>query len=234
MAQLTCPGCGAAAQPDASRCDYCTSALVKIACPSCLGGLFEGMRFCPHCGTRATRAPGDETSTIRCPGCKGAMTPARVGAIALHECHECVSCWLSAETFVELCTGRELRGAVAAAVAARVEGPNKRGAAGVRYRPCPLCGKLMNRSNFAKRSGIVIDVCKGHGVWFEHQELRGVLEFIERGGLERARAMDHEREAAELRALRSQLRDRPRDRGTDGGASEPTSDALDVIWSLLD
>ena len=33
----------------------------------------------------------------------------------------------------------------------------------VGYVPCPECGQMMNRKNFASCSGVVIDWCRGHG-----------------------------------------------------------------------
>lgn len=57
----------------------------------------------------------------------------------------------------------------------------------VRYVACPVCKKIMNRSNFAHRSGVVIDSCKGHGVWLEAGELGRALGFIDSGGLDRLR-----------------------------------------------
>jgi Zn-finger nucleic acid-binding protein len=60
----------------------------------------------------------------------------------------------------------------------------------VRYVPCPDCGKLMNRVNFGRRSGIVVDACAQHGTWFDADELRRVVEFVRDGGLERARAQE--------------------------------------------
>ena len=53
----------------------------------------------------------------------------------------------------------------------------------------------MNRVNYARRSGVVLDVCKAHGLWFDQDELRRVLAFIASGGLDRAR----EREIEELK-----------------------------------
>jgi hypothetical protein len=49
----------------------------------------------------------------------------------------------------------------------------------------------MNRFNFAHLSGVIVDVCKGHGIWFDADELRRIVEFIRGGGLVRAR--EHER-----------------------------------------
>ena len=72
----------------------------------------------------------------------------------------------------------------------------------VRYVPCPQCGQLMNRVNFARCSGIVVDVCKGHGTWFDRDELREIVEFIRGGGLDLAR----QKEKRELEFEREQLR----------------------------
>jgi Zn-finger nucleic acid-binding protein len=75
--------------------------------------------------------------------------------------------------------------------------------ADVRYRPCPSCGALMMRRNFAGRSGVLVDVCRPHGVWFDANELTAVLMFVASGGLrevERAAAEEAKRELAERRA----------------------------------
>ena len=64
----------------------------------------------------------------------------------------------------------------------------------VRYIACPTCGKSMNRQAFGRISGVVVDVCKNHGVWFDPGELGEVIRFVEQGGLARER----ERELAEL------------------------------------
>jgi Zn-finger nucleic acid-binding protein len=73
----------------------------------------------------------------------------------------------------------------------------------VRYRPCAVCRQLMNRKNFGGRSGVVVDVCSLHGLWFEHGELEAVIAFVERGGLAQARRDQdaRERQAASFRAF---------------------------------
>jgi Zn-finger nucleic acid-binding protein len=52
----------------------------------------------------------------------------------------------------------------------------------VRYRPCPSCGDLMNRSLQGKRSGVVVDRCRDHGLWLDAGELRQLLEWARAGG----------------------------------------------------
>jgi Zn-finger nucleic acid-binding protein len=42
----------------------------------------------------------------------------------------------------------------------------------------------MTRMNFGRHSGIVVDVCRSHGTWFDRGELDAVLEFVRAGGIE--------------------------------------------------
>ena len=60
----------------------------------------------------------------------------------------------------------------------------------------------MNRINFARCSGVIVDVCRGHGTWFDASELREIVEFIRGGGLElapkREREIESERERLRL------------------------------------
>ena len=48
----------------------------------------------------------------------------------------------------------------------------------------------MNRVNFARSSGVILDICKADGVWFDREELRRVVEFVRAGGLEISRERD--------------------------------------------
>lgn len=58
----------------------------------------------------------------------------------------------------------------------------------------------MNRFNFAGCSGVILDSCRPHGVWFDPEELRGIVAFIRGGGLDVAR--EKERSALELERRR--------------------------------
>jgi Zn-finger nucleic acid-binding protein len=50
----------------------------------------------------------------------------------------------------------------------------------------------MNRVNFGKRSGVIVEVCKPHGVWFEKGELTRAIEFVAGGGLVETKRRDEE------------------------------------------
>jgi Zn-finger nucleic acid-binding protein len=124
-----------------------------------------------------------------------------IGNTAVHECSECGGYWVERSVFESLCSSKEEQATVLAFDRTRARagaGEDK-----IRYVPCPKCGELMNRSNFARSSGVVIDICKQHGVWFDADELTKVIEFIQIGGASIAR----EREKLDIEEQRSRLRE---------------------------
>lgn len=100
------------------------------------------------------------------------------------ECLNCDGIWLDSETFDRICTNSESR---AALLSRPLPQPPAARAPRITYRPCVRCGKMMNRVNFARLSGTVIDVCKGHGTFLDSGELHAIVAFIQGGGLERVR-----------------------------------------------
>jgi Zn-finger nucleic acid-binding protein len=53
----------------------------------------------------------------------------------------------------------------------------------VTYIDCPVCQRLMNRINFASRSGVIADQCREHGIWLDGGELRQIMEWMKAGGM---------------------------------------------------
>jgi Zn-finger nucleic acid-binding protein len=138
------------------------------------------------------------------------MRHVQIGETGLLECERCDAVWLEAAVFERLCADREAQAAVLHRFGGRPAGP----IGPVRYRKCVRCGKMMNRVNFGKASGTVVDVCRGHGTFLDAGELHAIVTFIEGGGLERAR----ERQIADLKEQEQRLRELElramRDRGT--------------------
>ena len=200
---LNCPNCGAAISSDSPQCRYCESKLATVACPSCFGMMFIGSKFCPHCGAAPAEATAAPLSVLKCPRCKIDMTSVTIGAEPMRECERCGGLWVEVAVFEKICANKEEQSAVlgGASVApphpvSMSSQPNQ-----ISYAPCPQCGQLMNRINFARCSGVVVDVCKGHGTWFDRDELREIVEFVRGGGLEVSR----QREKTELEFQREQL-----------------------------
>jgi Zn-finger nucleic acid-binding protein len=204
---LNCPNCGAGIASDKTQCEFCQTRLKTVACPNCLGLMFFGSKYCGHCGAATVIAESRSDQALgNCPRCNKALKALAIDHISLRECDHCGGVWSEAETFEKICLEREEQSATLAFFGSRpLPEPGK---TPIRYVACPECKLLMNRSNFARSSGVIIDLCKDHGVWFDAGELPKIIEFIENGGLARARekekiALDEERE--KIREERRQL-----------------------------
>jgi Zn-finger nucleic acid-binding protein len=199
---LNCPGCGAPTASDAAGCAYCGSVLSTVACPTCFATMFVGSRYCPRCGAEAVREILDEDSPS-CAECREEMRAVRVGAISFRECAGCGSVWMDGEAFERMCGDREQQTGIRSYVFALTRPDGVGGRATVRYRRCPRCARFMNRTNFARRSGVILDVCKDHGVWFDHGELGRLAAFIDAGGMAVARERDREQQRLDEEARRA-------------------------------
>ena len=197
---LNCPNCGAATSTEAPICQFCGSRLATVACPSCFAMMFIGSKHCQRCGAAAAVPKIKEAKGRNCPRCKVEMVLATIGSTAVLECERCLGLWLDVTSFAKICADREQQSAVlgSASIAPThaVYETSK-----VNYAPCPECSQLMNRINFARCSGVIVDVCKGHGTWFDRDELSHIVEFIRDGGLEASRA----REKNEIKEERRRL-----------------------------
>jgi Zn-finger nucleic acid-binding protein len=180
--------------------------------------LFAGSRHCPHCGARGARAEST-SGELPCPRCGTALHAARVGDADVHDCAACGGIWLDADTFHAVTADRERQSAVLAFAPPLDRAQNA--AETVRYAPCPRCRGMMNRLNFARVSGVVVDTCRQHGTWFDRDELRRIVEFIQGGGLEAARHREKIKLEDERRHLermkqslyRTEVADAPRGAG---------------------
>lgn len=185
---------------EATRCSHCHSRLATIACPSCFGMMFVGAKFCSHCGARADRKEVARSKPHPCPRCQSETKAIVVGTTDLRECPRCEGLWADTAALQHIVASHEQQAAVLG-VAMALPTSHSMPLEKVRYLPCPVCRKLMNRVNFAKCSNVIVDVCKGHGTWFDKDEFRRIVEFIRAGGFERARA----NEMAELERQRRQV-----------------------------
>ena len=202
---LNCPNCGAGVASDKTKCQFCRSRLKTMACPSCVGLMFEGSKYCGHCGARAVEtAVLDEAKLGDCPRCKIKLNLLQIAETSMRECERCDGLWADVETFEHLCQKREEQSAVLGFMSDRVR--NAESLETISYVPCPDCKQLMNRSNFAHASGVIIDTCRKHGVWFDADELPKIIEFIQKGGMDLVR----KREKMEIEAERDQLRNEQR------------------------
>lgn len=196
---LRCPGCGGFLDAGVRRCSYCSIELASIRCWRCFELSFAGSEHCRRCGA-VLGLEGDMGATdFRCPGCDGdELHLIDVGEHRIEECPACTGVMLDHDTLTRLTQRREAEAGmrVLGAKRAKLEvGP-------VRYRKCPKCEQVMTPRNFGRRSGVIVDVCTDHGVWFDANELTAVLEFVATGGLADSRQRDIDDAKAELRRRR--------------------------------
>ncbi len=166
--------------------------------------MFLGSKFCGHCGERASTVDlVEDEKAGDCPRCKQRLQSLKLDTTSIRECLKCGGFWASIETFEDVCADKDQQSAVLNFISAH---PIASPIAPIKYVPCPDCEQLMNRSNFARSSGVIIDLCKQHGVWFDRDELPKIIEFIDGGGLARSR----EKEKIALQEERGRLRDEQR------------------------
>jgi Zn-finger nucleic acid-binding protein len=246
-----CGSCGAHVASDAAGCSYCGAEIVRddsqlsLICPECHGRNAEASRFCTACGVAFSPEPVKvEGYELPCPVCGCLMPPRAVGGIGINECGTCNGIWAPMDRLDQLINRAieaQRAGKVlpAASHHPRVRGGNP-AAQGVAYRKCPECEAFMQRRNFRKTSGVIIDRCRNHGTWLDADELEKITGFVLTGGNPKADNVmkDVDRQAAaavksmRLAHLESSTRRSAYSSGSAGGVFGRT--LVGVLRGLLD
>jgi Zn-finger nucleic acid-binding protein len=136
-----------------------------------------------------------------CPDCKRPFVARQAGVAGFSECPRCGGLFLTRESFDAV-----VKDAATREHARALDDPPPATPApehGFHYRPCPVCRKFMNRSNFGGGSGVIVDVCGPHGVFLDRGELTRIVDFVEKGGWEKVRKREKDRMEEEISALES-------------------------------
>jgi Zn-finger nucleic acid-binding protein len=166
--------------------------------------MFLGSKHCHRCGAAAASRADAEMEARRCPRCKIDMQSMTIGSTRVRECDDCSGLWLDVSSFEKICADREEQSAVLGTASPAAPHSISENPAKITYAPCPECTQLMNRINFARCSGVIVDICKRHGIWFDRDELSRIIEFIREGGLEASRAKEKAGLEDERRLLRQE------------------------------
>ena len=207
---LRCGSCGAHAAAEAAECEFCGAAIVRdkrklsLICPECYAQNSNDSRFCAACGVGFQPNRVETVGVdLPCPACRCLMPVRQVAGIAINECTECNGLWVSGGKFDQLIDR------AAAARDTNFETPTLRRKSGnpmrqrVQYRSCPECASMMQRRNFRKVSGVILDVCSDHGTWLDADELEAIGGYILSGGRPGAEQFVREQKAAELERVRT-------------------------------
>ena len=189
VAALVCRHCGGAVGAEDATCPWCAAALderdrrASTLCPACFARIEDEARHCRACGIAI--APQHLTplrAGAACPRCAGGLRLRDLGPTDVVECSSCEGLWLEPRAFEDVCREARARPDVVLPGAEAVPRASIMDQE-VTYIPCLTCGELMQRRQFRhvqRASGVVIDVCREHGVWLDHSELENVVAFVRR------------------------------------------------------
>ncbi len=197
---LRCPSCGAAAREGDRACAHCGSLLSTRRCVVCFALSPRDAEKCVRCGALLP-AEALRAATGICPDCKAALVARQAGVAGFSECPRCGGLFLTRESFDAVAKDAATRERARA-----LDEPPPGAAApekGFHYRPCPVCRKFMNRSNFGGGSGVIVDACGPHGAFLDRGELTRIVDFIEKGGWEKVKKREKDRMEEEISALES-------------------------------
>jgi Zn-finger nucleic acid-binding protein len=166
-------------------------------CEHCGKDINMRYRKCPVCGGQ--QQENFEFLPPECPRCNTALVLHVVDGEEYDICPKCSGMWLDRHEFHSATREQNVYNTCNAK--GEYHQPPLHAPDG--YIPCVRCGKLMNRRNFGKISGIIIDKCSRHGVWLDAGELEKIQHFIADGGLERAQDREIQRNRADLKELAS-------------------------------
>ncbi len=157
--------------------------------------------ICPLCGGRQSEKL--EPIPPMCPRCKVSLNTTVSKGEEYHICPACGGVWLDRTEFHRVTTEYDVYRKE------NFETEYKREPAKdpVEYIPCVRCGKLMNRGNFRRISGVMIDECGKHGVWLDSGELEKIRHFIADGGLDRAQDREIEKNRVKIEEVASDVSD---------------------------
>lgn len=214
---VRCSSCGAPKQDADAACRYCSAAFtlhekdMHTTCPSCLTRVSDTGRFCHKCGEAINpETKLGEQSLIACPACPehpNLISREFQGKrVAMFECDQCAGMWFGHESFdiaKKKILSERANDAIQALVKTRESGLGERlEIEGFKYRKCPECKTLMNRKNYGGRSGVIIDICRHHGLWFDANELSAILLWLKNGGDQIAALADEEKRKLEAQVTK--------------------------------
>lgn len=102
-----------------------------------------------------------------CPVCQIPMLVLELDSVEIDHCTQCGGIWLDSGELEQLFEDKKQADALINSFKTR---ENVR----ENLRPCPICGKKMEKA--AASSSIIIDRCtKHHGLWFDNNELKTIL-----------------------------------------------------------
>lgn len=190
---IRCSSCGGSRAPNAHACTYCGAAFtlrerdLTAMCASCGGRASQRDSFCTHCGDPIVHGEqAARTGDKYCPVCVAhpLLVHRNLNAVALMECPSCGGVWLDKASFAHLAAEARDQARTQGRSLVHKHPTTVRPQKGPAYRRCVECDTVMQRKNYGRKSGVIVDVCAKHGIWFDLHEMEEVLGWLRAGGVE--------------------------------------------------
>ncbi len=149
-------------------------------CPHCDKPVAIDARLCVHCNGPLFDL-GESVKEPVCPRCRQPLKIVEIeGNDQAEVCTQCNGLWLDVQNFKRTTNPER----VPQEYIDSKQHWHRPSDNQVQYVSCARCGRLMNRENFSRISGIMIDRCRDHGGGLDSGELERIRLFIGSGGLE--------------------------------------------------
>jgi Zn-finger nucleic acid-binding protein len=227
-----CSSCGGLVREASRRCNYCGSPVATVRCGRCFMMNIPEAIHCIGCGAELGLMPIDQegSDTGACPRCRTRHLDAfESNDGKIYDCPSCGGQFIPHSVLKELL---ERYRSCELALPQRLR-PHNPLTEKVTYLPCPQCRELMLRRNFGRISGVIVDVCSVHGIWFDVGEVPRILGFIAQGGIRLGEAIQAEEQRARA-SLQMGALDAPS--SVLAACAEPTSwdDAYEAVRSFVE
>ncbi len=164
------------------RCSFCSAPLPK-----------KGL-ICEYCGKRNpinlesfSYKEVDFNKNILCPVCNERLKKINIGNkenFMLMHCAKCDGIFIKMEELEKLLETKDNRAKIVDIQMLNfiTNHPRFEIEKKIIYKKCPVCKKEMIRKNYRSVSGVIVDICKEHGVWLDGGELKQLIEWKKAGG----------------------------------------------------
>lgn len=242
-AVIRCSSCGGSRAPNATSCAYCNAAFtvrehdLTGMCGACGARASSNDKFCVRCGepvvdSEHAARPGPKDCPV-CPD-KQPLRHRALNNAALLDCGRCGGLWVDRATFARLAAEARRHALEQGSQLVHKIPTTVRPQNGPAYRKCIECGTVMTRKNYGRKSGVIVDVCTTHGIWFDMQEMEEVLGWLRAGGVEAPERVPKSMDSAALAALAVAVAPQPPSEAATWGFFDGLELVGDVIEFLTD
>ncbi len=136
-----------------------------------------------------TTAPPEHQEKRICPRCSCSLLTIDIsgsGTLHIERCEQCFGIFFDSgelESFLSAAKVSDSASADYHRITALVN-ENFHRDYPVSYIKCPVCKQLMNRVNYGRKSGVIINKCTAHGIWLDSGVLHHIVNWIDAGGPE--------------------------------------------------